>query len=229
MAKLQCHICPVRESAACAALSPQERDRLAKAGRSRVYQRGDTVFSAGDDPDICATLTSGLLKISHFDADGNERILSLIHPAGFVGELFAPLIRHHVTALTQSRLCLFSRPDYLAAVEQHPALARALLRRSAEDLYDARAQIALDGRRSAEAKVAGCILALGMAASGSPCHPATVFDLPLTRGEMADLLGITIETVSRQLGRLEREGVIARTGPRGILMKDAARLEEMAG
>ena len=55
--------------------------------------------------------------------------------------------------------------------------------------------------------------------------PAAAFDLPLTRGEIAALLGLTIETVSRQLTALERDGVIRRNGARGIELVDAARLE----
>lgn len=226
---LACESCPVRERAACAALTPAERADLGRRGMARSYARGQTVFAAGEDLDACATLTAGLLKISHVDADGNERILSLIHPAGFVGEMFAPVAHHDVVALTDSQLCLFPRRDYEAAIARYPALAQALLRRSASDLYDARAQIALDARRSAGAKLASLLLALARSASHSPCHAAETFELPLTRGEMAGLLGLTIETVSRQLGRLENDGVLTRTGARGIRLIDTARLEELAG
>lgn len=217
----------MRDSAACSALQPEDREELARLGRSHAFSRGETVFAAGERLDGCATLTRGLLKISHTDSDGNERILSLIHPSGFVGEMFAPVAHHDVVALADSRVCLFRREEYEAAIARYPDLALALLRRSATDLYDARAQIALDSRRSAAAKLAGLMLALARAASHSPCHAAESFDLPLTRGEMAALLGLTIETVSRQLGRFEGDGVIERKSARGILVKDAARLEAM--
>ena len=62
------------------------------------------------------------------------------------------------------------------------------------------------------------------AASDSPCHPAARFDLPLSRAEMAGLLGLTIETVSRQVSALERSGAIRRKGLRGIELVDAAQL-----
>jgi CRP/FNR family transcriptional regulator, anaerobic regulatory protein len=225
---LDCKSCPVRERAACAALTPDEREELARLGRERSYRRGEIVFAAGAPLDACATLTSGLLKICQTDRDGSERILSLVHPAGFVGEMFAPVAHHDIVALTDSRLCLFPRVRYEAAIERFPALATALLRRSAQDLFDARAQIALDARRSASAKLATLLLALARAASHSPCHPAEAFELPLTRGEMAALLGLTIETVSRHLGALEDESIIQREGARGIRLKDAARLEALA-
>ena len=85
----------------------------------------------------------------------------------------------------------------------------------------------ISSRRSASGKVAGLLLALAQAASHSPCHAAMRFDIPLTRGEMAGLLGVTIETVSRQLTRLEQDGLIIRSGARGIILQDPARLEAM--
>ncbi|MCJ8191104.1 Crp/Fnr family transcriptional regulator [Sphingomicrobium aestuariivivum] len=226
--KLQCETCPVRDSAACASLSIEERDELARIGAHRNLKRGEVLFHAGDEADVCATLNSGLLKISHLDAEGNERILSLVHPAGFVGEMFAPVENHDIVALTDSRLCLFDRREYEKAIERFPALARALLRRSAADLFEARAQIALDAKKGAGAKIANLLRSLARAASSSPCHSAGEFDLPLTRGEMAGLLGLTIETVSRQLTKMEKQGIIARSGTRGIRIADPARLADLA-
>jgi CRP/FNR family transcriptional regulator len=225
---LACHACPVRDRAACAALSQEERDELARLGRDVTLARGETLFRAGDTSFACATLISGALKISSFGEDGIERILSLIHPAGFVGEMFAPVAHHDVIALTDSRLCVFGRADYEQAVERFPALGRALLRRSAEDLFESRSIIDLMSRRSAKQKVAGFVLAMARAASDSPCHPNAAFDLPLSREEMAGVLGLTIETVSRQIGSLEAEGVLRREGRRGIRLLDPRRLEAIA-
>ena len=103
-----------------------------------------------------------------------------------------------------------------------------MLRRSAQDLFESRALLDLIGRRDAQARVAGFLLAMARAASESPCHAAGRFDLPLTRGEMAGLLGTTIETVSRQLTHMERDGIIAREGRRGLLIRDPAALEALA-
>ena len=173
-------------------------------------------------------MIDGALKVAATDAEGTERILALIHPAGFVGELFTPFAHHDVVALTPSKLCVFGRSDFSTALRRHPKLAEALLRRASEDLYESRELIALMGRRGAESKVAGLLLAFARAASESPCHAERRFDLPLTRGEMAGLLGVTIETVSRQLGALEREGLIRRNGARGIELVDPAPLEGLA-
>ncbi len=142
--------------------------------------------------------------------------------------MFSAIERHDIIALTDSKLCVFPRRDYERAIERFPALGRALLRRTAEDLFESRATIDLMSRRNAQQKVAGFILSIARAASHSPCHAATSFDLPLSREEIAGVLGLTIETVSRHLTRLEREQVIAREGRRGIRLADPARLEQLA-
>lgn len=220
---LSCDQCSVRGRAACAALSEAERHELARFGRHRTLKAGETLFSGADNAS-CATLISGALKISSIDEQGTERILSLVHPAGFVGEMFAQVALHDVVALTDSEACVFGRRDYEAAVGRFPALALALLRRSSEELFESRTLIELMGRHTAREKVGGFLLAMARAASDSSCHAAAVFDLPLSRGEIAGLLGLTIETVSRQLTALERDGTIRRTGLRGIELVDAERL-----
>ena len=225
---LVCDTCPVREHAACAVLSDAERSELATIGHHRALKRGETLFAAGDSPTACATLISGALKISSIDEDGVERILSLVHPAGFAGEMFAPQASHSIVALADSEVCVFPARRYEEALERFPALGRALLRRSADDLYASRTLIDLMGRRKAASKVAGLIKVMAEAASDSPCHLASRFELPLSREEIAGLLGVTIETVSRQLGRLEGVGAIRREGRRGIQIVDVELLEQLA-
>ena len=106
-APIACESCPVRDRAACSALSGDQRGELAALGRHRRLKRGETLFAAGEEVPACATLISGALKIASSDESGTERILSLVHPAGFVGELFAPVAHHDVVALTESEVCLF--------------------------------------------------------------------------------------------------------------------------
>ena len=221
---LTCDDCPVRDSAACSSLSHAERGELVRRGRKIQLSAGETLFAAGDDHAGCATLTRGAMKISSIDEHGTERILSLVHPAGFVGEMFGAVAHHDIIALTDSEVCLFSRRDYEAAIERYPALSRAMLRRTAEDLYQSRALIEMMGRHTARERVGIFLQAMARAASDSPCHPAPEFDLPVSRGEMAGMLGLTIETVSRAFSALERDGVIRRKKLRGIEIIDSAQL-----
>jgi CRP/FNR family transcriptional regulator, anaerobic regulatory protein len=225
---LACDVCAVRDRAACAALDPAERSELARLGHHRTLTRGETLFAAGDENSICATLISGALKVCSFDEEGTEHILSLIHPAGFAGELFAPAAHHDVAALTDCELCVFPRGQYERALERFPELGRALLRRSSQDLAETRSLLALTTGRTAIQRIAGFLLTLARAAADAECDTANEFDLVLSRREIASLLGTTIETVSRQLTKLERQGAIKRRGPRRIELTNAPRLGKLA-
>lgn len=222
-----CADCPVRDQAVCSALDTHELAELSAIGRHRRYARGETILAAGDDSIACATLVSGAVKLSAIDAEGTERIVGLVHPAGLLGQLFAPQVDHHATALADSELCLFPRAGFEALMVRHPALTRAILDRTLRELSAARSLVDLIGRGRAELRVAGLLLAMARAASPSPCHYAGHIELPLTRGEMASMLGLTIETVSRVLTRFEKSGLIERKGARGLDIRDAPQLEEM--
>lgn len=220
-----CDDCPVRDDAICSVLDETDRQHLFRIGVHRDFDRGQTIFAAGDDSIACATLISGALKLSKCDAEGVERIVALVHPAGFLGELFVNNLDLDATALTKSRLCIVPRRDFEAMLADRPELAQGLLRRTLDALTESRALVDLIGRREARSRVAGLLLALARGAAEGPCALAPAFDLPLTRGEIAGMLGLTIETVSRQLTKLEADGIISRTGARGIGIRDARALE----
>ncbi|TRD10532.1 Crp/Fnr family transcriptional regulator [Erythrobacter insulae] len=224
-----CATCPVKDSAACSVLTEEERNALASAGRTRDLKRGEMLFAAGDEDAACATLVTGALKVSAIDRDGNEQILALVHPSGFIGELFSPFAHHDVVALTNSRLCTFARKDIERAIDEFPSLARALLRRSQEDLLATRGLLELNATADAETRLAALIHDFAAAASHTSCHLASEFELPLTRGEIANMLGLTIETVSRKLGEIEDNGAIKRKGKRGIEIIDPALLQVLSG
>ncbi|MBU3077724.1 Crp/Fnr family transcriptional regulator [Sphingomonas sp. XMGL2] len=221
-----CAECPVRTEAVCAALDPVDRTTLAKVGHHRTYARGETIFAAGDESIACATLVSGAVKLSATGRDGVERIVALVHPAGLLGHLFSAEISHDAVALTESRLCLFPRRDFERLMLLAPALLQGVLERTVRELDRARALADLIGRRDARSRVAGLLLSFSQAA-GSACHPAPTFELPLTRGEAASLLGLTIETVSRQLSALESDGLIRKHGLRGIHILEPVALASM--
>jgi CRP/FNR family transcriptional regulator len=223
-----CATCPVADRAVCSVLSPDDRADLARIGHHRRYARGETIVAAGDPNTICATLTRGAAKMSTIDRDGTERIVALVHPAGMLGQMFAPAATLHVTALTDSEACLFPRGRFEALRDSRPALAGRLLNELGRELDESRALIDLISKRQARGRVAALILAFARAASPAPCHDETAFELPLTRGEMAQLLGITIETVSRTLTALEKGGTIRREGSHGIVVLDRDALEAFA-
>lgn len=222
---IRCKSCAVRDRAVCAALDDRALAELSGIGRVRHLARGETLAWEGDEALACANLISGVIKLGASTADGREQTVELLYPADVVGRPYADETGFTATALTDAELCLFPRRGFERMIEAHPAMERILLARTLAALDDARRRMLTLGRRSAAERVAGMLIEMEgrLDARGRP------FELPLTRGEMAEVLGLTIETVSRQLTRLTRAGTIALSGARGVAILDRRALEAETG
>ncbi|ATE63516.1 Crp/Fnr family transcriptional regulator [Rhizorhabdus dicambivorans] len=227
-----CADCGVRDRALCGSLSDAELATLNRLGRRRHVARDETIAWAGDDNIVCANLLSGVLKLSAAATDGREQTVGLLYPADFVGTPFAEQVDFTITALTDAELCVFPREPFERVLGDHAAMERLLLQRVLAALGEARGRMFSLARGSAGEKVAGFLLDMARRAATSGCRatpqgPLT-FDLPLSRGETAAVLGLTIETASRQIRKLERDQIIALPGGRAVTILDMAALEARA-
>ncbi|MFD1950775.1 Crp/Fnr family transcriptional regulator [Sphingomonas arantia] len=223
-----CTDCTVRDEALCGTLSEDELWALNTIGRRQRIARGDTVIWAGDTSVICANLLSGVLKLVAATPDGREQIVGLLYPADFVGQAHAGLADFTITALTDAELCIFPRAAFQRVLEDHGRMERLLLQRTLTALTAARHRMLSLARKSAEERIADFLLEMALRAANTGCRatpdgPLT-FDLPLTRGQIGDVLGLTIETVSRQMTRLKAAGVIGLPGGRAVTISDRAAL-----
>ncbi|CAN5140116.1 transcriptional regulator FnrN [soil metagenome] len=227
-----CTDCNVRDSALCGSLTDIELDVLNMLGRKRTMARGQTLIWAGEESIVCANLLSGVLKLVASTPDGRELIVGLLYPADFVGQLYTEESQFTVTALTDVELCVFPKGQFERVVEDHPRMERLLLQRTMAALNDARARMITLARKSAAEKVAGFLLDMASRVTTKGCHGAEhgpmTFDLPLARGQIADVLGLTIETVSRQMTQLSGSGVICLPGGRAVTISNRAALEARA-
>lgn len=227
-----CQGCAVRDRALCASLTDAELEPLAGLGVQRRLGRGDTLVREGDPPMVCANVQSGVLKIAQVTPGGSEAIVGLLYPGDMVGRPFAGITDHDVVALTDVQLCVFPRAAFERALTDHGRMERMLLERTLTELDRARRWLLRMGRASALARVAGFVddmarrFAPADGAGSDRGQPA--FDLPLSRGEIADLLGLTIETVSRQMTRLKTAGIIGLPGGRAVLVHDPVALADAA-
>ncbi|OYY89610.1 MAG: Crp/Fnr family transcriptional regulator [Sphingomonas sp. 28-66-16] len=227
-----CVECAVRDRALCSALTDQELATLNRIGQRRTVARHETLIWSGDDSVICAVVVDGILKLSTSTSDGREQTVGLLYPADFVGGLFADRAGFTVSALTDTDLCVFPRVPFEAVLHDHARMEHLLLERTFAALEEARGRMLMLARRTAEERVAGFLLGMADRIGTVGCRaigdgPVT-FDLPLTRGEIAELLGLTIETVSRQLSRLKVAGIIALPSLRAVTIRDRAALEGRA-
>lgn len=227
-----CRQCAVRETALCGVLADAALAPLAAGGVQRSLARGETLVRAGDTAAVCANIQRGLMKISHINPAGQEVIVGLLWPGDFVGTPFAgdesPPAAHDVVALTPVTLCQFPQARIERCMTEHPAMERALLARTMAALGDVRTRLSRLARATALARVAGFIVETAQRGDADDHETVPVIELPLSRGEMADLLGLTIETVSRQMTRLKNAGVIGLPGGRRVEIHDPDALAEAA-
>ncbi len=228
-----CQSCVIRNRAICASLNAGELEALNRIGRRVNVQRGQTLMWEGDESALVANVIDGVLKLSTSTADGREQIVGMVYPSDFIGRPFGTTTQHSVTALSDARVCLFSRAAFDDFAREHPRLEHKLLERTLGELDRARDRMLLLGRKSAGERVATFLLEMAQRLAASTCSASGEaverFDLPLSRQQMADLLGLTIETVSRQLTRLRQAGIIDLPDRRAVVILDHGAMEAEAG
>ncbi|MCF8707482.1 Crp/Fnr family transcriptional regulator [Rhizorhapis sp. SPR117] len=226
-----CDVCEVRDYALCATLG-LEREQFIRLGRQMTLPKGRTLMWEGQESMLVANVVEGALMLSTCSGDGQEQIVGVVYPSDFIGRPFGSESPHNVTALTDSRVCVFSRSVFDGFVRKHPEMEHHLLQRTLDELDRARKWMVLLGRMSAEQRVATFLVdisrRLAHVKPEGECAPLERFALPLDRQQIANVLGLTIETVSRQLSALKRDGVLALPDRRTVEIHDRKRLEAIA-
>ena len=229
-----CDTCVVRNRTICSSLDGEELKTLNSIGRRRTLEPGESLMWEGEDSVLVANVIEGVLKLSTGTEDGREQIVGVVYPSDFIGRPFGATSGHGVTALTEARVCVFSRRDFDAFAREHPALEHKLLQRTLAELDRTRRWMLLLGRKSASEKLATFLLEMSErlidpGCGDAPELPLKRFALPFSRQQVADVLGLTIETVSRQFTRMKAEGLIDLPSRREVIILDHAALTAEAG
>jgi len=227
-----CAQCVVRNRAICSGLSPDELLALGQKGRKQTVKRGQTLVWEGDDSLVVANVITGVLKLSVSTADGREQIVGIVFPSDFIGRPFGKESPYSVTALSDAEVCVFHRSTFDQFAREHPELQHKLLQRTLIELDDARQWMMLLGKKTAEERIATLLLRISERLSSDGCTGPTLnldeFELPMDRQQMADILGLTIETFSRQLTRVKSGGVIELPDRRRVVIHDRQALLDLA-
>ncbi len=228
-----CDTCIVRNRTICSALAPEELIVLGKLGRNHIVRRGQTLLWEGEEAPAVANVISGVLKLSVSKAEGQEQIVGVVYPSDFIGRPFGKESPFSVTALTDAEVCLFPRSAFDAFAREHPDLQHKLLQRTLDELDRARQWMLLLGRKTASERIATLLIEISERLGESGCAAIVPFldrfELPMDRRQMGDILGLTIETVSRQLTKLKQANLIDLPDRRTVLIRDRRRLEQIAG
>jgi len=229
---LECGDCPIRHNAVCARCDNDELAELEKIKYYRSFEAGQTIIWSGDEMDFVASVVSGIATLSQTMEDGRTQMVGLMLPSDFVGRPGRAIAPYDVVAVSDMLTCCFRRKPFEELMVKTPHVAQRLLEMTLDELDAAREWMLVLGRKTAREKIASLLMIIARRSASLHFGKAMgrmEFDLPLTRESMADYLGLTLETVSRQVSALKRDGVIELKGKRHVIVPDFDLLVEEAG
>lgn len=193
------------------------------------YHRGDIIFEEGAPSDFFCTIARGRVKIYKAAPGGKEVILEIFgqgDPLGAVAAYEGRPFPASAAALDETTCVMIPRPAFFALLDEHPKLARGLLFGLTQRLIELTNRLAeLSGTR-VEPRVARAMLKLADQA-GRPERGGTFIPVTLSRQDLADLAGTTIETCIRIMSRWGKQAIV-RTEPDGFVVLNRPALEEIA-
>ncbi|MEE8483672.1 MAG: Crp/Fnr family transcriptional regulator [Nitrospinota bacterium] len=173
------------------------------------YKRGDSIFLDGDKSDHIFAIRSGLIKTFMTTGAGKEQIFNLVVPGNFMGleATYSDSYSFSAAAITKSEVCFARKEKLLSLLRNNSDMAIEVLKILAAELRQARNQIKDLGLKSARQRVASFLLLPPFFLNFGKKEDR-LLNLPLTRQEISELLGLTMETVSRVLSQFQDEGLI---------------------
>jgi len=229
-----CETCTIRHRGLCSAASPDALAELNRIANPHHYAAAQTIISEDVPVDFVANVVSGIVKLTKTMPDGRQQIVGLLFPSDFVGRAFAKSWAFSAEAASDVELCCLNRKAFEAIVGRYPDLKQQLLLSTLDELDAAREWMLLLGCKSAEEKVASFLMLLVRRSINAGCGQEAqsadpIFELPVNRADIAGYLGMTVETVSRQISHLKADGIIKLVDIRHYSVPDLNRLAGLAG
>ena len=221
-----CTDCSIRRLSVCAALDRAELRELEHLSRRIHFVSYETVFAQEEMTSSFYNLIEGVMRLYKLLPDGRRQIVGFALPGDFLGLAASARNSLSADAIGPVTVCRFSKASFARFVEDKPHILRRINELAIRELSQAQDHMVLLGRRSAEEKVATFLIGWRDRLVQLNAPSQTVA-LPMSRQDIADFLGLTIETVSRTFTKLERDGVIGIL-PGSVCLLDPARAEAMA-
>jgi CRP/FNR family transcriptional regulator len=219
----------LRDTPSFRRLSPEDRQRVASVARLKNFEKGETVFAEAEPSEFFYSVASGRVKVVKMLPTGKEVILEVFgagEPLGAVAVYEGRPFPASAVAIEDTSCILIPRASFIGLLEQHPTLVRGILTGLTLRLIELTKRLAeLSGGR-VEARFARLFLKLAQDV-GKPRGDGTFVALPLSRQELADMTGTTIETCIRIMSRWGKDEIV-RTEKDGFTVVDATTLRALA-
>lgn len=223
-----CRNCDVIPGVAfCCELSSEEIRRLMTVRCHTHLPANVTVFREGDNADHLYSISSGTIKLYKLLSDGRRQIIGFLFSGDIFGLAMDGGYAYTAETVTQAQICRFTYRRLDLLMGEIPKLERRMFSMTVKDLVAAQEQMLLLGRKTAREKVATFLIQLSQRAEARSA-PFSPIALPMSRVDIADYLGLTIETVSRTFTQLKRDGLIGLPASGHVILNDIAALRELA-
>jgi CRP/FNR family transcriptional regulator len=226
--KATCQMCEVRDTAICSVLDDNELCRLNTASSNVAAAPGETVFIEGEDARHLFNVISGAIRLSKTLPDGRRQVTGFLFPGDFLGLSTAGIYTYTAEAIGETLLCRMDRQHLVATLEELPKLEKKLLQISQNELAQALDHLLILGRKTAMERVATVLLKFAERIGkrdGDGCY----LELPMDRSDLADYLGLTVETVSRTLTALRKKGIVITPSTRAVCIPESDNLASHSG
>lgn len=222
-----CDNCTARSLTICASLVAEDQAKMAALATAVHLQPRQTLFSEGDSADYVYNITGGSVSIAKSMADGRRQIAGFLGAGDFLGVSTKTTYTVSAETLTETHVCRFPRLAFRRLLDETPCLEQRLLAVAESEIASAQEQILLLGRKTAMERIASFLLlqSARMKERGMADNPVL---LPMTRAEVGDYLGLTIETVSRCFTKLRKLDVIGLPAPDRVLIRQPDRLKTLS-
>ena len=204
-------------------LPQADLDRIVRLFTERRYPKGATIFERGDPGEALYVVKEGMVKLASHSGRGTETILHLLPPGAVFGEILLSEHKRAFTALAETDATVSVLPKHalVQLLSTVPAFSMNFIRLLSMRLAKVEMEFAGFGHTWSYHRLAKVLMELG-AEHGIKTPKGTVLSLRLTHEELANLIGTTRETVSTQMGRFRRMGLIRREGK--ALLLNVSRL-----
>lgn len=222
-----CASCAARGVSICEAMPNGDISLMDEMAVKQSVAKGQTFITEGDDAISLFNITCGTAKIYKLLGDGRRQIIGFLSIGDFLG--LAPGSQYPFTAeaVTPLKYCQFKRTRMEQVFSEFPAMRRKILEIASNELAEAQEQMLLLGRKTAREKIASFLLGRVRRARRLGGGGNSV-DLPMSRHDIGDFLGLTTETVSRTFTSMKNEGIITLDGASLVRLVDQPRLETIA-
>lgn len=196
---------------------------------SRTYKKGEMIFFEGDISDKLYVINNGKVKVFKYTKEGKEQILYIVSSGDFLGDLSLlkkSEFKFNAEALEDVNICQLTKDDFDQVVKENPEISLKILEVLYERIFKLENLVQSLSTKDIETRISGLLLGL-IKDFGEPEGDVVRLELPLSREDMANYIGVTRETISRKLNSMQEEGIISLLGNKTIILNDLQYLEDL--